>query len=431
MPAPATYDVIVVGARCAGSPLAIQLARAGLEVCVVDRASFPSETLSTHGIQPTGVNVLKQLGVFDSLAKLAPPLERATIVFDDDEIDVDGLAERAGAPFLCIRRETLDAILVDAAREAGAEVRTEITITGLLREGGRVAGVSSGDGEIRGRLVVGADGVRSTVANLVGAEKYHRTQSRLIFVWAYFAGVDRSDPRVWLGKKGGRGYIACPTDNGLFMAAVAPSAAAEGALRTDRDGAYRRALAGWPALNRQIDGAHREGSIRVMWRWEGFFRRSAGPGWALVGDAGHFKDPSPGQGISDALRQSVVLAEAIERALGGDEDPDAVLHDWWRWRDADAWEMYWFAHDVGAPGETPPIMGEIQRRITREPKLVDGMIGILNHDVPPSEVFTPLLALAATASAFRKERGRRREVVDEMRGLVRNQLRRRRGPGRA
>ena len=91
----------------------------------------------------------------------------------------------------------------------------------------------------------------------------------------------------------------------------------------------------------------------MMSRWHGFFRESAGPGWALIGDAGHFKDPTPGQGIADALRQAAILAPAIERALGGAEPPDKPLREWWAWRDRDAWEWYWFAQDIGANDRAP------------------------------------------------------------------------------
>ena len=158
----------------------------------------------------------------------------------------------------------------------------------------------------------------------------------------------------------------------------------------------------------------------MMGHWHGFFRESAGPGWALVGDAGHFKDPSPGQGIADALRQVVALAPAVERALGGDEQ---ALREWWAWRDADAWEMYWFAHDMGAPGPDPPILREINRRIAADPRLTDALLGVLNHDIAPSQAFRPSLALRAASRVFVRgpDRG---QVVRDLRSLAGNQVRR-------
>jgi 2-polyprenyl-6-methoxyphenol hydroxylase-like FAD-dependent oxidoreductase len=163
----------------------------------------------------------------------------------------------------------------------------------------------------------------------------------------------------------------------------------------------------------------------------GFFRPSAGPGWALVGDAGHFKDPTAGQGISDALRQSESLAATIAPALDGDHRTlDDAIRDWWRRRDDDAWEMYWFAHDMGAPGPTPPLFREANRRIATDPKMAAGMTRILNHDLRPSEVFTPSFALATIAGAFRQGRGHRRAIAREMLSTATDEVRRwRAAPG--
>src|SRR3954471_4316179 len=277
------------------------------------------------------------------------------------------------------RRVTLDAILVDAAEQAGAEVRTGTAVTELLEERGRVAGVRTTAGDLRAPVVVGADGPRSTVARLAGAREYHCTRPGRIFLWGYFEGVPSGNDGMWLGKVGDDAYLASPTDGGLFMAAVVLSMHRRDELRADREAGFAAGLARWGELHESLGPARRVGPVRMQSRWHGFFRESAGPGWALVGDAGHFKDPSPGQGISDALRQSVELAGAIERTLGGDQQ---ALTDWWSWRDRDAWEMYWFAHDMGAPGPTPPLVREFERRIAADTQLTHGLIRILNHDVP-------------------------------------------------
>src|SRR5436190_6312494 len=363
------FDVIIVGARCAGSPLAILLARAGVRVCLVDRDRFPSDTPSTHAVQPSGVQILERLGVLERLAKVAAAVDHGVFAFDEGRLELGGVRELLGAPMLNARRVAFDAVLLDAAAEAGAEIRTGTAVTGLVEEGGRVAGVATNRGELRAPLVVGADGARSTVARLVGAAEYHGTPGERVFMWSYFEGIAGGDGGMWLGKIGDNALLASPTDSGLFMAAVVPSLDRWDDLRRDRDAAYAAGLAGWPELHEFIGGARRAGPVQAMPRWHGFFRRSVGPGWVLVGDAGHFKDPTPGQGIADALRQVVALAPAIERALGGD---DRALEDWWAWRDRDAWEMYWFAHDLGAPGPTPVLLREIQRRIAADPQLANG-----------------------------------------------------------
>src|SRR4051794_15457917 len=234
------YDVVIVGARCAGAPLATMLARRGLRVCVLDRARFPSDTASTHGIQPSGVRILERLGLLPRLLEVAPAIERATVRLDDVDIAFDGVSERVGAPMLNVRRVTLDAILLAAAAEAGAEVRTGCAVTGLLRDGDgdRVTGVETTQGPLRARLVVGADGARSTVARLAGASEYDRTPAGRAFLWAYFDGAAADADRMWLGKCGDHAFLASPTDGGLFMAAIVPSLSRRDELRADRAAAH-------------------------------------------------------------------------------------------------------------------------------------------------------------------------------------------------
>jgi 2-polyprenyl-6-methoxyphenol hydroxylase-like FAD-dependent oxidoreductase len=429
-----SFDVIVVGARCAGSPLATLLAKRGLSVCLVDRADFPSDTPSTHGIQPAGVKILDRLGVLDRIHEVAPPLESAFLAFDDLRVRVDDAARISGAPMYSARRVTLDAILLAAAREAGAEVRTKATVTGLLTSAGRVVGVETTKGSLRAPLVVGADGARSTVARLVGAEEYHRTPARRVFLWSYFEGVEDDERRVWLGGIGEDNFLAMPTDSGLFLAAFVAPLRRRDEVRADRTGAYEEGVRRWPELGEALAPARRSQPVQLMSNWHGFFRRSAGPGWALVGDAGHFKDPTPGQGIADALRQVERLAPAIEASLDGAQPDDAPLLDWWRWRDEDAWEMYWFAQDIGA-AEGPQHLGAVVgTRFAEEPATVEKLLRILNHELPPSSLFTPGFVFSVLAAALRDGRGLRREVLAEARDLaveeVRRARRRRRRPER-
>ncbi len=421
-----SFDVVVVGGRCAGAPLATMLARAGLRVCVVDKDRFPSDTLSTHAIQPVGVKVLERIGVLDDLTRVAPPMLRGRLVFDEDVAVVDDVVAVSGAPVISVRRITLDEILLDAAAEAGADVRTGTTVTGLVVDGGRVAGVATEAGELRAPLVVGADGTRSAVAKMVEAPEYEPTPNGRLFMWAYYE-ADPTNGELWIGKIDDHAYLAMPTDNGLSLVAACPSIDRRDEARADREGVYEAGLRGWPELHEGVAGARREGRIYTMANMHGFFRQSAGPGWVLVGDAGHFKDPTPGQGIADALRQAERLADAIERALGGGSgNPDQVLHDWWRWRDDDAWEMYWFAHDVGAAGPTPPVMRHGQRRIAADPALTRALVRIFNHELRPSEVFTPAFSLRTVAQALRRGRGRRREILREVRSVAADEVRRRR-----
>jgi 2-polyprenyl-6-methoxyphenol hydroxylase-like FAD-dependent oxidoreductase len=426
-----SFDVIVVGSRCAGAPLATMLARAGLRVCVVDKDRFPSDTPSTHGIQPSGVQVLERIGVLDALLKLAPPMVRGRMVFDDAVAVVDDIVAITGAPVLSVRRVILDEILVNAAAEAGAEVRTHTAVSGLVMDRGRVAGVTTVAGELRAPLVIGADGTRSAVARMVGAKEYQRTANGRVFMWAYYDG-DPTNGEMWIGKLGDHAYLVTPTDDGLTLVAACPSIDRRDEVRADRESVYEAGVRSWPELHAGVASARREGAVHTMANMHGFFRTSAGPGWALVGDAGHFKDPTPGQGIADALRQSEKLAAAIERGLGGGAGtPDRILRDWWRWRDEDAWEMYWFAHDLGAAGPTPPLLRQAQRRIAADAGLTIATVRIFNHDLRPSQVFTPAFSLTTMAQALRRGRGQRRAIMREAGTVARNEARRRRAAGRA
>jgi menaquinone-9 beta-reductase len=421
-----SFDVIVVGARCAGAPLATMLARAGLQVCVIDRDRFPSDTLSTHGIQPTGVRVLERLGLLDSLIELAPPMVRGRMVFGELNVAIDDIVGITGAPVLSVRRITLDEILIRTAAEAGAEVRTGTAVTGLVTEGGRVAGVATAAGELRAPLVVGADGTRSTIAKLVGAGEYHPTANGRVFMWAYYEG-DPTNGEMWIGKVGDHAYLVMPTDAGLCLVAACPSIDRRDEVRADRAAVYEDGVRAWPELRDHVAGLTRVGAIHTMANMHGFFRESAGPGWVLVGDAGHFKDPTPGQGIADALRQVEKLAGAVECGLGGDaRGADDVLHEWWRWRDEDAWEMYWFAHDVGAAGPTPPLRHEVERRIAADPALAEATVRVFNHELRPSEVFTPGFSLRTIGRALRLRRGQRGAIMREAATVARDEARRRR-----
>jgi 2-polyprenyl-6-methoxyphenol hydroxylase-like FAD-dependent oxidoreductase len=421
-----SFDVIVVGARCAGAPLATMLARAGLRVCLLDKDRFPSDTLSTNGIQPSGVQVLERLGVLESLLEIAPPMVRARMVFDEDVAKVDDVVAITGAPVLSVRRVNLDQILVNAAAEAGAEVRTQTPVTGLVLDRSRVAGVITASGELRAPLIVGADGTRSAVAKLVGAREYHPTPNGRLFMWAYYE-ADPTNGEMWIGKIDDYAYLVTPTDDGLTLVGACPSIDRRDEARANREAVYEEGIRAWPDLHDGIADARREGPIHTMANMHGFFRASAGPGWVLTGDAGHFKDPTPGQGIADALRQAEKLAGEIERALGGGAgSPDPILREWWRWRDEDAWEMYWFAHDMGVAGPTPPLLRQVQRRIAADSELLEATVRVFNHELRPSQAFPPSFALRTLGQALRHGRGQRRAIIREATTVAVDEVRRRR-----
>lgn len=421
MPA-SRYDVIVVGARCAGSPLAAMLANRGLRVCLLDKADPATDTPSTHLIQGSGVRVLERLGVANTLTARTDPITRARLAFNATRVDTGDKAAVIGGPALNLRRPVLDPILADHARTAGVEVHIGVAVTGLVRDdSGRVAGVVTDQGTIRAGLVVGADGVRSTIARLAGAREYLTTPVERGFIWGYFEGAAAPTSTLWIGKIADVGYLASPTSDQQFLAAIAVSRADWPATVRDLDTAFASGLAGWPDLADALAGARRIGGCQVMAHGHGYFRQSAGPGWVLVGDAGHFKDPTPGQGIADALRQVERLAPAIESALDG--AGDRPLTDWWHWRDRDAIEMYWLARQIGASGPIPAIQELMLTRLTSTPAGVARFAGVLNHDIKPSRVFHPGALTLALVHGWRSGFHPRRQLLSEARDLVRDAAR--------
>jgi 2-polyprenyl-6-methoxyphenol hydroxylase-like FAD-dependent oxidoreductase len=401
------------------------LARRGLRVCLLDKARFPSETLSTHVIQPCGVAVLERLGVLDAAwAAGAVPLTRFTLVSNRARISAAIEPGEFGTPALCLRRIALDRLLVDAAAAAGAEVRTQTRVSGLLREGNRVAGVKTAAGPLRARLVVGADGRGSTVAGAVGAREYYVAPPARMFSWAYFEGAAEADGHLRLGSVGDLNYVAGPTDAGLYMAAVCPPLAVKDAFLADRERSFMAGIAAWPELAELLNGATRTGPIRVMANWHGYFREAAGPGWALLGDAGNFKDPSPAQGIADALRQAERIADAIEAGLGGAAEIDGELRRWWRRRDEDGYEMHWFAADMGRAGPSPPLASQLTRDIADDDEATAGLLRVLNHDIPPSRLFTPRRLGRAAVRAVRANPGQIPAIAREATMELQNEIHR-------
>lgn len=392
------FDVVIVGARCAGSPLAIMLARRGLRVCVLDKAQFPSETPSTHVIQPCGAAVLDRIGVLGAaLAAGGVPIDRFTLVNDDVRIDGSFAAEDFPELGMCVRRVTLDALLVDAAVATGADVRTGVKVTGVVSVADRVVGVDTDQGVVRAHLVVGADGRHSTVAAAVGAPEYQAVQGGRTPAWAYFEGVPDRSGRLRLGRLGENAYLASPTDGGLFMVCVATGAG----FGRDRNAEFATAVAGWPELADVLHGGQRVGPVRVMNKWHGYFRQASGPGWVLLGDAGHFKDFSLAQGISDALRHGERLADMLPTDLSDHDSVDAVARRWWRWRDSDAQPMFWFATDSGAPGPPTPVATELLRQVANDPAATLTLLHILNHERHPKRLLTPRRLTVATTRALR------------------------------
>jgi flavin-dependent dehydrogenase len=323
------HDVIVVGSRCAGAGTAFHLARAGLDVLVLDRAPAIGDTLSTHALLRAGVLQLHRWGVLDRvIAAGTPAVRRTTFHLADGDIPIS-IKPLAGVDaFYAPRRSVLDAILVDAAREAGAEVRFGARVVDVLRERDRVTGVLVLEGSgrvsaIRARTVVGADGRDSAVAASVGSATDRVATASSSIVYGY-VDVPESDIYRWWFRHGGTAGLI-PTNGGQACVFAGDGGHPRGITGSGRPvDILRRSLeATAPELVAELDGAAVSGVRRFAGR-AGYLRQPWGPGWVLVGDSGYLKDPITEHGMSDALRDAELAARAILRTAGGEPEADAL-----------------------------------------------------------------------------------------------------------
>jgi 2-polyprenyl-6-methoxyphenol hydroxylase-like FAD-dependent oxidoreductase len=330
------YDAIIVGARCSGSPTAMLLARKGYRVLVVDRATFPSDTLSTHLVQPPGVEALSRWGLLDRLtATGCPPID--TYAFDFGAFTIAGApGTKHASVAYCPRRTVLDKLLVDAAAEDGAELREGFTVEEVLVEDGRITGIkgrSKGGSVVteRAAVVIGADGRSSLVAGAVKAEQYNRKPPFLAAYYTYWSGLPMHG-RFEICIRPHRGFGAIPTHDGLTVVIGAWPISEYEANRGDIERSYLGMIERVPHFAERLRGAKREAPISSA-ILANYFRKPFGPGWALVGDAGYHKDAITAQGITDAFRDAERCVTAIDESLSGARRFDEAMADYQRDRD--------------------------------------------------------------------------------------------------
>ena len=355
------YDAIVVGARCAGSPTAMLLARKGYRVLLVDKASFPSDTISTHIVWPHGAEVLDKWGLLDRLAATNCPPIALNMTFDVGPFALKGgvLNTNRGRGGFCPRRTVLDKLLVDAAVDSGAELREKFSVDRLLWDGDRVSGIrghsqNRGSVDEHARVVVGADGAHSVVAKAVAAPEYDTIPPLATYYYTYYSGFDAEDIEQYVREYQGVGCF--PTNDGATLIASVWSADRFKEVRSDIERHVRELHRQTPTVAARLQSARREE------RWVGtagvanYFRKPYGAGWALVGDAGYQKDPITAQGISDAFIDAEQLVEALDAGFTGRRPVDEALVAYHSSRDERVEPLYHFTCELAKLEPAPPPM---------------------------------------------------------------------------
>ena len=373
------YDAVVIGLRAAGAATAMLLARAGLRVLAIDRGRYGTDTLSTHALMRGGVLQLSRWGILPAIqAAATPPIASTTFHYGSTSVRI-AIKPRDGVPSLFApRRYLLDRLLVDAARASGVDIRHGCSLLELARDAqGRVNGVVVRDQSeqmlhLRAGIVIGADGIRSTVARLAGADVYRRGDYATGVLYGYWPGVPVEGNQWYWQSNAAVGAI--PTNNEETCVFVAvPAGQFPTLVRNDRDANYRSAIARVaPALANAIE-RHKKTKLHGFAGERGFFRRSAGPGWALVGDAGYFKDPLTAHGITDALRDAEWLSRAVV------EGTDRALLEYERTRDAVSGEMFDITDQIASFTWTLTTLPALHERLSETMRHETETICALSH----------------------------------------------------
>jgi 2-polyprenyl-6-methoxyphenol hydroxylase-like FAD-dependent oxidoreductase len=340
------YDVIVVGTRVAGAATAMLLARAGLRVLALDRVSFPSDTISSHQVQVPGGALLHRWGLLDRLVRAGTPAT-PRVRFDPGHVVLEGTFPPCDgvSALYSPRRTMLDSMLVEAAREAGADVLEGTRVTGLLIEDKTVRGVlgTRRRGEplqARASLVIGADGKHSMIARQVSAPVYRQRPVGAFACYGYFADMPVTIGEMY--QRPSRTVAVFPTNDDLTMVYVAGPLSEFEEFRRDIEASHRRSLDQCGDLGERVRAGRMVEHLRTTPDQPNLFRQPYGPGWALVGDAGVVMDSITAQGITNALRDADRLASAVTAGLGGSRPLTAALADHHRTRDATVRAMFDF-----------------------------------------------------------------------------------------
>jgi 2-polyprenyl-6-methoxyphenol hydroxylase-like FAD-dependent oxidoreductase len=358
---------------------------------VVDRATFPSDTLSTHILHPPGVAAMKKWGLLDQLtATGCPPID--TYAFDFGPFTISGAPGTDDSPVAyCPRRTVLDKLLVDAASDAGAEVREGFTVEEVTVEDDRVVGIrghGKGGGSVteHAKVVVGADGRFSRVAQTVGPEQYNEKPQLLCGYYSYWSDLP-TDGKFEVYIRPGRGWGVAPTHDGLTLLVAGWPYAEFEANKSDVEGNYLKMFDLAPEFAERVRGAKREARFAGT-AVENYFRKPFGPGWALVGDAGYNKDFITAQGISDAFRDAALCADALDESLSGARSFDAAMGEYRSTRDEHVLPMFEFTCQLATLEPPPPELQQVLGAVHGNQDAMDRFARVNAGVTSPAEFFS-------------------------------------------
>ena len=398
----AGYDAVVVGLRCAGAPLAMLLARKGYRVLGLDRANFPSDTISTHFLWPRTTAMLGGWGLLDRLAHTGcPPIESVTL--DVGPVSIRGRPDAVDgtAVMYCPRRRVLDAMLVDAAGEAGAELRAGTTVTNLVWRDDRVIGVEMTDPGGRrcvehAGVVVGADGLWSRVARAVDAPAELHQGSRSCAYFAYWSGVPTDGVEFY--RRHGRVILVFPTHDQQTCVYVGWPCDDTDAYRADVKAGYLATLELAPDLARRVAAGRQVQSFKGTNKLPNYYRRAWGNGWALVGDAAYHRDPITGMGIGDAFLGAQLLAEALDSAMRSAVPLEAALAGYQQELQRRTRQVFDYTL-LSAALDDPAPLAAFYAAVARNPDATRQIMNVLAGTLPFRALFNRATIARLTAGA--------------------------------
>jgi flavin-dependent dehydrogenase len=389
------YDVIVVGARCAGASTAMLLARQGHKVLLIDRATFPSDIPQGHYIHHGGPALLDRWGLLNAvLATGTPPITRLTTEWHGTRLTGENVAMNGVPAGLAPRRAALDGLLVEAAVAAGAELRESFTVDEFMTDGeDRITGIRGrqrGDSRPvceRARVTIGADGRYSALARFVDAPYREASPTLTCFYFSYWSGLGDNGAEVY--DLGDKVIFAVPTNNQLTAIFVSWPIFRASAIRPDIERHFVQAIDQVPDLAGRVRDGRREEPFRGAIDLPNFLRKPYGEGWALVGDAGCHKDPYMALGCGDAFRDAAFLAEALHSGLSGDCDLDDALADYEQRRNQTTMPDYQQNLQMAQFRGLPPEQRALRQALHGNPQATREMYLAIEQLTPAEQFFNP------------------------------------------